>query len=146
MASGNKFNSLVGYLCNGTNMNWGTDIFYAMLTNTAPVATNTNYASISGTELANGNGYTTGGVALTTTSSSQTGGVEKLIISAASPTWTATGSMGPFRYVVVYDFTATTPVAKPLLGWWDYGSSITLSSSQTFTLVFDSVNGVIQLS
>ena len=95
--------------------------------------------------LANGSGYTTGGAACTTTSSTQTGGVEKLIISAASPTWTATGSMGPFRYAVLYDTTPSSPL-KPLIGWWDYGSSITLSSSQTFTVTFDAVNGVLQLS
>ena len=53
--------------------------------------------------------------------------------------------MGPFRYVVMYDNTATTPL-KPLIGWWDYGSSITLSSGDTFTVQLDAVNGVLQMS
>ena len=114
-----------------------------MLTNTAPVATNSQYSDISGTEVANGNGYTTGGASLTLTSSSQSGGTYKYIASAASPTWTATGPMGTFRYVVAYD---STPTAKSLVGWWDYGSSLSLTSGQTFTVSLDGTNGVFQLA
>jgi len=56
------------------------------------------------------------------------------------------GSRGAFRYVVIYDNTATTPTNKPLLGWWDYGSSITMQNGDTFTVQLDAVNGVLQSS
>lgn len=144
MAAFNKFNALVQTFANGA-IALATDTLKVMLTNTAPVATNSLYADISANELASGNGYTTGGATITTTSSTQTGGVEKLIISAANPTWTATGSMGPFRYAVLYDFTASSPL-KPLLGWWDNGSSVTLTTGQTFTVTYDATNGVLQIS
>lgn len=144
MSTFNKFNGLVQTFANGA-INLSSDTLKVILTNTVPVATNTLYGDISGTELANGNGYTTGGVSCTIVSSTQTGGVEKLIISAPNPTWTATGSMGPFRYAVLYDFTATSPL-KPLIGWWDYGSAVTLAATQTFTVAFDATNGVLQIS
>lgn len=132
MATGNKFNAFVQTLANGT-INLSSDTMKVMLTNTAPVATNSLYGDISATELASGNGYATSGVAVTSQSSSQTGGIETVSGTLPNPTWTATGSMGPFRYAVLYDSTATTPL-KPLIGWWDYGSSVTLTSGQTFTM------------
>jgi hypothetical protein len=144
MATFNKFNAFVQYLANG-GMNFSTDALKLLLTNTAPVATNGLYGDISANELANGNGYTTGGATVTTVSSSQTGGIEKLTVSAANPTWTASGSMGPFRYAVLYDTTPTTPL-KPLIGYWDYGTSITLAAGQTFTATFDATNGVLQIA
>lgn len=144
MSAFNKFNALVQTFANGT-INLATDTLKVMLTNTAPVATNSVYGDISANELASGAGYTTGGAAITTTSSTQTGGVEKLIIAAANPTWTATGSMGPFRYAVLYDTTPTSPL-KPLVGWWDNGSSVTLTTGQTFTVTYDATNGVLQIS
>jgi len=136
MAAFNKFNALVQTFANGT-IDLATDTLKVMLTNTAPVATNSLYGDISSNELANGNGYTTGGVSVTGQSSSQSGGILTLSGSLPSPTWTASGSVGPFRYVVMYDATATTPL-KPLIGWWDYGSSITLTSGQTFTVSISS--------
>src|SRR5271170_6775473 len=115
MAAFNKFNALVQTFANGT-INLNTDTLKVTLSNTAPVATNSLYGDISSNEVANGNGYTTGGVSVTSQSSSQTGGILSLTGTLANPTWTATGSMGPFRYVVMYDNTATTP-NKPLIGW-----------------------------
>ena len=111
-----------------------------MLTNTAPVATNAVYGDISGNELANGNGYTTGGATVTGQGYSQTAGVATLTGTLANPTWTATGSMGPFRYAVLYDSSAAT---KVLIGFWDYGSSVTLTSGQTFTVSITS--GILTL-
>jgi hypothetical protein len=50
--------------------------------------------------------------------------------------WTAlTGGFGPFRYVVLYNDTPTSP-ADPLIAWWDYGSSITVLAGETFTVDF----------
>ena len=130
MAAFNKFNSFVDTLCKG-GVNLATDTLKVMLTNTAPVPTNSKYADISGTELANGSGYTTGGATLPGTALSNNAGTESL---AASPvTFTsATGNMGPFRYAVVYDSSAT---GQPLVGWFDYGQSITLNGAAGETFV-----------
>lgn len=141
MASYNKFNVFTQDLVLGSHR-LATDVMKFMLTNTAPVATNTVYGSVSGTELANGNGYTTGGAASALTLSNTTG-VEKVV--AAQVIFTATGSMGPFRYVIWYNDTQTSP-SKPLIGWADYGSSITLSATETFTITPDATNGLFTIT
>lgn len=139
MATYNKFNLFTQDLADGVhNFATGTSqVYKVMLTNTAPVATNHLYGDISSNELANGSGYTTGG-ATTTMTDSTSSGTEKVL--ASDVTWTASGSMGPFRYAVVYNTTPTTPL-KPLIAWYDYGSSVTLASGDTFTVDFDGTNG-----
>lgn len=139
MAAFNKFNSFVADIANKVH-NLGSDTIKVCLTNTAPVATNTVYSNI--TDLATGNGYTAGGATLTLTSSSQTSGLYKYLASAANPTWTATGTVGPFRYAVIYNSSAGS---QQLIGWFDYGSAVTLNSGDTFTVALDGVNGVLQL-
>jgi len=138
----NKFYSFVEAVCEKAH-NLGSDSFRVMLTNTLPsVSTATKYADISSTELANGAGYTTGGATPTITSSAQTGGIYKLVLGDVS--WTASGSMGPFKYAVLYNFTdATTP--KGLIGYWDNGSSVTLSNTEVYTVDFDPTAGVLTL-
>jgi hypothetical protein len=111
-----------------------------MLTNTLPVATNSVYGDVSGTELANGNGYTTGGAASTPTLTNASG-TEKLGRNERG--WTASGTMGPFRYAIFYDSSAAN---KALIGWWDYGSALTMNSGDTFTVSFDAVNGILQIA
>ena len=69
MAAFNKFNLFVNDAWNGV-LDLNTDTIKAMLTNTVPVATNHVYSDISATELANGNGYTTGGATVTGTGTS----------------------------------------------------------------------------
>ena len=131
MATYNKFNNFTDYLVgnrSGQSIKVITDTFKVMLTNTAPGATNTKYSDVSGTELASGNGYTTGGTASAVTANNTTG-TETVV--AADVTFTATGAVGPFRYAVFYD---TTPTDKPLLCWFDYGSSVTLASGESFTV------------
>lgn len=78
---------------------------------------------------------------LTTTSYTQTSGTSKLIL--ANLTLTATGTVAPFEYVVLYDTAATN---KELIGFYDYGSSVNLGTGDTFTISFDATNGVIQLA
>lgn len=130
MATFQKFNSFVDKVLKGV-VNLSTDTVKVMLTNTAPVATNVNYSDISGTELANGNGYTTGGATVTGTSLNASSGTDSYVVG--STTFTSnTGSMGPFRYVVYYDDTAT---GKPLIGFYDYGSSVTLNGAAGETFV-----------
>jgi hypothetical protein len=139
-AAFNKFNAFVESVVEA-KINLGSDTIKAMLTNTAPIAANSVKADI--TEISAGNGYTAGGNTCTTSSSAQTGGVYKLVLNDPA-TWTASGgSIGPFRYAVLYSDTATN---KDLIGWYDYGSSITLAAGETFTLDLDQVNGVLTLA
>lgn len=138
MAVFNKFNSFVEAVAEKVH-NLGSDTLRVALTNSAPVATNTVLANI--TQIANGNGYTTGGTAATITSSSQTSGTYKLVL--ADVVFTATGAVGPFRYAVLYNDTATN---DELIGWWDYGSSISLATGETFTVDFDPTNGVLTIA
>lgn len=70
---------------------------------------------------------------ITTTSSSQTSGTYSLVL--ADITLTASGDVGPFRYVYVYDDTVADPV-DPLVCYWDYGSSITLHDTETLLVNF----------
>jgi hypothetical protein len=53
--------------------------------------------------------------------------------------------VGPFRYVVLYNDDPTSP-ADPLIGWYDYGSDVTLQDTETFTIDADPTNGVLQLA
>ena len=132
MAAFNKFNLTVEDWLKGAT-NYPSDTFKAMLTNTAPVATNHVYGDISTNEVASGGGYTTGGATVTISSVTNSSGTETVVASAASPTWTATTGFGPFRYVVIYDSSAAT---KTLQCWFDYGSSISLNAADTFTITF----------
>lgn len=122
------------------SINAGSDQWAIALSNTAPSAT----AFTAGTsDLATGGGYTQGGANVSTTSSSETGGTYRLIL-ADPATWTASGAnIGPFRYVLLVDKTVNL-----MIGYWDYGSSITLLSanSDTFTADLDGTNGVISLA
>jgi hypothetical protein len=138
MSAGVKFQPFAAAPYNG-GVNFSSDTLKVMLTNTSPAATATQYSDISASELANGAGYTTGGAAITSVTSTQTGGT--YILKGTGPTFTSSGSMGPFRYAVVYD---STPTTKYLVGAWDYGSSITPTSGQTFQFAIDGTNGLLQ--
>ena len=139
MAVFNKFNSFVEALAEGTH-NLGSNTLKVMLTNSAPLSTNTIKANL--TEISGGNGYTAGGHVLTVTSSSQALGVYKLIVSDIVITASG-GSIGAFRYAVIYNDTATS---DELIGYYDYESSLTLASGEIFTIYFDATNGLISLT
>ena len=139
MATFNKFQPFVENLAEKV-FNLQSDTLKVMLVNTAPVNTNNQKSDL--TEISAGNGYTAGGTASTVSSSAQTSGTYKLV--CADVVFTASGgSIGPFRYAVLYDSTATN---SELIGYWDYGSSITLADGETFTWDADPTNGIIQLS
>lgn len=141
MATFNKFNQFVEDLAEKVH-NLGSDVLKVALTNTVPLATNTVFANL--TEISAGNGYTAGGTAATISASAQSSGTYKLTL--ADVVFTASGgSIGPFRYVVLYNDTPTSP-ADPLIGWYDYGSSISLNTGETFTVDFDGSNGVLTLA
>lgn len=108
--------------------NLGSDTLKFALADTAPILSNTQFSDL--VEISAGNGYTAGGTAVTVTSSSQTGGTYALVLAAC--TFTASGgSIGPFRYVVLYNDTAAN---RELIGFVDYGVSYTLPNGQPFTL------------
>lgn len=140
MAVFNKFNQFVEDVAEKVH-NLGADNLKVMLTNSAPVATDTVFANL--TEIAAGNGYTAGGTAASITSSVQTTGTYKLVLGDV--VFTASGSVGPFRYAVLYNDTPTSP-ADPLIGWFDYGSSISLNNLETFTVDFDAAAGVLTIA
>jgi len=141
MASFNKFNSFVEYLAEG-GFDLQNDTLKVALCNTAPIAGNGLLADL--TEISAGNGYTAGGTTASLSASAQTSGTYKLTL--ADVTYTAAGgSIGPFRYAVLYDSTKSSPL-KPLIGYWDYGSSVTLASGETFTVDFDSSTGVLTIA
>lgn len=140
MATFNKFNAFVENIAEGVH-NFQSHTLKVMLTNSAPVNTYTTKSDV--TEISAGNGYTAGGATVTTSSSSQTSGTYRLV--CADVVFTATGAVGPFRYAVLYNDTPTSP-ADPLVGWWDYGSALTLANGETFTVDFDAVNGVLSLA
>lgn len=129
MATFTKFNSFVEALAEKVH-NLGADQLKIALTNTDPTAAATQYSGLTSplptTNLSGATPYN-----VTTSTSSQTGGTYSLV--CADLTLTATGAVGPFRYVVLYNDTATN---KELIGYWDYGSSITLASAETFLVDF----------
>lgn len=141
MASFNKFNAFVEYLAEGV-FNLQSHTLKVALTDTAPSASNSVFADL--TEISAGNGYTSGGLAATVASSGQSGGTYKLVLDDVTVTASG-GSVGPFRYFVLVDDTPTSP-ADPLIGWWDYGSSVTLANGESITVDFDAGTGVLQLA
>jgi hypothetical protein len=138
MAAYNKFNVFVEDQFEGVH-DWDLHTFKVMLTNTAPVATNSVRADL--TELSAGSGYPAGGTSTTITTSRASGTFKA---TGSDVVFTASGgSVGPFRYAVLYNDTPTSP-ADPLVAWWDYGSSVTLADTETFTVDFDATNGIFQ--
>lgn len=129
MAAFNKFNDFAEQL-GLKKIDLNADTLKVYLTNTAPIATNTAFGTPA--EISAGNGYTAGGADTANTFSESPAGTGTLV--GTDVTWTASGgSIGPFRYVVLYDDSSAT---KHLIGWWDYGSSISLSSGESFTVDF----------
>jgi len=126
MATFNKFNSFVEAVAEKTH-NLGSDQMKVALTNTAPVATNTVLANITEVSYTNCSSRN-----VTTASSSQTSGTYTQVLTDLTLTASG-GSVGPFRYVVLYNDTAAS---DELIGWWDYGSSITLADTETLLIDF----------
>ena len=139
MAAFTKFNSFVEALAEKVH-NLGSDTLTVALTNTLPVNTNTqlsNITQISYTNIQNG---TTTGRDLTGVTSAQTSGTYKL--DANDLVLTATGTVPTFRYVVLYNNTATN---DELIGWYDYGASVDLLNGETFTITWDAA-GILTLA
>ena len=139
MAAFVKFNSFVEALAEKVH-NLGSDQIKVALTNTDAAATVTNYAGITEplatTNLSGANPFN-----VTTSTSAQTSGTYKLVCDDL--VLTATGAVGPFRYVILYNDTAA---GDEVIGKYDYGSSISLANGETFTIDFDGSNGVLTIA
>lgn len=147
MAVFNKLNGFVEHLAEKVH-NLGSDQLAVALSNTAPGSESTpptgstaacilaNVTQVSYTNLSSRN--------VTTSSSAQTSGTYKLVCNDLVLTASG-GSVGPFRYVYLFNDTSTSP-ADPLIGYYDYGSSITLASGETLTVDFDGTNGVLTVA
>ena len=132
MASYLKFNKFTQGLCQKL-FQLESDVLKFALTNTAPTAA-TDTVFLPGSlhpPPAAANGYTTGGHAATISGSAETGGVYTLATTTDVVITATAGGIGPFRYVILYDDTSTS---DSLICYWDYGSSITLASGETFTI------------
>lgn len=131
MATVTKFQDFSEQLVRGVH-DWDAHTFKVVLSNTAPLATNTILTDI--TQIANGNGYTTGGATTTITVAESAG---TTTVQGTSVTWTAaTAAMGPFRYYALYNDTATSP-ADALIAFWDHGSAVTLQVGDSFEARFN---------
>jgi hypothetical protein len=130
-ASYTKFQPAIEVMLEGGNL--GTETYAIKLA----TAINTTAGTI--TEVANGNGYTTGGNAASVTSATHASGVYKLVLG--NPTvWTATGAGFSFRYAVLVGSTSGN------MGAWDYGSSQAVAAGETVTVALSAGDGVLQVS
>jgi hypothetical protein len=132
-----RFNVLTQHVLEAKH-NFLTNTFKLFLTNTAPNSEDSFRSDL--VEIAAGNGYPLLGivapVVLLRVGTKTTISAPPVIIAASG------GSVGPFQYVVLYNSTSGT---RPLVGWWDYGSPVTLQSSETLTVQFDALNGVFSI-
>ncbi len=136
MATFTKFNSFVEAIAEKVH-NLGSDSLKVALTNSAPSASNTQLSDITQITYTNLSSR-----ALTVSSSAQSSGTYKLVIADLVLTASG-GSVGPFRYIVIYNDTATN---DELIAYYDYGSSVTLADGDTFTIDFDGTNGLLQIA
>lgn len=148
MATFTKLNGFVEHLAKGYHGNMSTATFSVALSNTAPGSESTpptgaetacilaNVTQISYTNLSSRT--------ITTTSCVQTSGTLKLILADLVLTASG-GSVASFRYVYLVNTSSTTRT-NALIGYYDYGSSVTLNDTETFTVDFDNTNGVLTLA
>ena len=142
MAAFNKYHTFIDEISKGGHNLQTPPALKVALTNTAPTqATDTVWNTTVAPPPAAANGYPSGGESLAGVSGSTTGGVFKLVASDRVFTATA-GGIGPFRYAILYNTSASNKV----IGYYDYGSSITLNDTETFTVDFDATNGVLTLT
>jgi hypothetical protein len=114
------------------------DVFKILLSNTAPDLTDRLVADMA--EIAAGNGYAAGGNAAAVSDSSRTLGVYKLTLADPVAFQATGGAMAPFRYAILYNATAGLAI-----GWWDYGSALTLQAGEALAVDLDAAAGVLTI-
>lgn len=115
----------------------GTSAYKVCLTNTQPNLADASYTDLS--EIASGNGYTTGGDSTTVTKTTSLGTTRWF---GTDVTFAATGAMATFRYAVVYN---NTHASKPLVCYYDYGQAISLGATDGFVVDFNATLGFVKL-
>jgi hypothetical protein len=135
MAAWNKLNGFVEHLAQKVH-NLNADAITVALSNTAPGSESTPptgataaciLANVTQVSYANLSTRAFSGVSATQSAGTLTLAATDLVLTSTG------GSTGPFRYVYVYNDTPTSP-ADPLIGYWDYGSAITLNTGETLTV------------
>ena len=141
MATYHYINALTKNMADGVH-NLSTDQLKIAFSNTALTATNTKLSNV--TQITAAHNYNAGGFNVTTSSSKTSGST--YLLKLANYVFTASGgSVGPFQYIVLYN-SASSGTTNALLGWWDYGSALTLNDGETLTIQFSATNGVIQIT
>jgi hypothetical protein len=145
MATFNKLNGFVEHLAEKVH-NLGSDTLTVALSNTAPGSESTPPTGATAdcvlanvTQIAYTNCSTR---VITTGTSAQTSGTYKLTLTDLTLTASG-GSVGPFRYVYIYNDTAAS---DQLIGYYDYTSSITLASGESLLINFDDAAGVLTIA
>jgi hypothetical protein len=128
MAIYNKFNQFVQDLAEKVH-NLSTDQLEVYLSNATPDPA-ADLVKTDLAEIATGSGYT--GPQDTQNTGAEAAGTYTL--TGTKVVITATGAMAAFRYVVLFN---TTPATDPLIGFWDYGSSLSLQNGETFSIKFN---------
>src|SRR3990167_2007570 len=126
MVAASKFQPFVEALAEGA-INFSTDGLGIALANSAPPLTNAALAGVPEVAYTFCSSRSIGPNTSAQTSGTYALSVDDLVLTASG------GTVGPFRYVVLYDNTHASDM--PVL-IWDYGSSITLNDTETLTIDF----------
>jgi hypothetical protein len=134
-----KFNTL-GWTFRGVA--FPTNFYIALVTSAVAPVADTNVKSEL-TEIANGNGYVTGGISLTRNSTdfdvlTEDDTNDRALVQLKDIVWTASGgpipaSGGGARYAILSDDNVTQG-SREVYVYWDLVSDRTVSSGQTLTL------------
>lgn len=146
MATFNKVNDFVEHVAEKVH-NLGADALTIALSNTAPGSETSDPTADGNGVLANVTqvAYTNlSSRVITVSASAQASGTYKLTLSDLVLTASG-GAVASFRYVYIYNDTPTSP-ADALIGYYDYGSVVTLADGDTFTIDFSATEGVLTLA
>lgn len=95
--------------------------------------THEEYSDVSGSELANGNGYTTGGATLAGVAVAEDDTDDRCEIVWSNVAWTAAGgAIGPSPSAIIYDDTVAN---DPVVGYIDFGADYTQPDGGTATII-----------
>ena len=130
MAAFNKFDDYVLQLGKGVHqMHAAGHTLMVFLSNELPLAADTIKANV--TPITEENGYAAADIQNDYTEAAGVGTLEGVDVE-----WTAAaGGFGPFQYVVLYNDDDSV-LTDPLIAWWDYGSSISISEGEKFKVDF----------
>jgi hypothetical protein len=131
MATFNKFHQFVEDLSKGVH-NFTSDATCTVTVAltaaaNAPVNTNTVLANLTEIAYTNLSSRVITGITSEQSSGTVTFTATDLVLTASG------GAVAPFRYAILYNDDAA---ADNLIGWYDYGSDLTLADGETLTLDF----------